>query len=279
MGLNSMMELTLDLRNFWNFGDPAASRTKFEDLLSQGQDDELANEIKCQIGRTYGLEGNFDQAHQLLDSLTIQDDTTLRSWACWHLEKGRTLNSSGSKQEARPLFEKAAESQWQDLRIDALHMLAIVSSGEEALSWNQTALKEASAATMPQARRWVGSLSNNLGWSLHDLERFDEALEVFKTAETFFAEKGGQQHHIAKWAVARCLRSQSRHEEALEILLALDGAADGYVPEEIGENYLSLGESEKAKEQFKLAYDLHSQDDWVLKNEADKLARLKELSA
>lgn len=274
-----MMQLTLDLRDFWNFGDPAASRAKFEDLLSHGQDDELANEIRCQIGRTYGLEGSFDQAHQLLDSLTIKDDTALRSWACWHLEKGRTLNSSGKKEEARPLFERAAESHWQDLRIDALHMLAIVSSGEEALDWNQTALKEASAATMPQARRWVGSLSNNLGWSLHDLNRFDEALEVFKTAEAFFAEKGGQQHHIAKWAVARCLRSMSRHEEALEILLALDGSADGYVPEEIGENYLSLGELDKAKEQLKLAFDLHSQDDWVVKNEAEKLERLKDLSA
>ncbi len=274
-----MLELTLDLRDFWNFGDPTGSRAKFEDLLAKGQDDELAKEIRCQIGRTYGLEGNFEEAHQLLDSLTLPADSALRSWACWHLEKGRTLNSSGRKEEARPLFEKAAESQWQDLRIDALHMLAIVSSGEEALSWNQTALKEASASAMPQARRWVGSLSNNLGWSLHDLNRFDEALEVFKTAETFFAEKGGQQHHIAKWAVARCLRSMSRHEEALSILTNLDGASDGYVPEEMGENYLSLGEAEKAKEQFKLAYDLHSQDDWVVKNEAEKLARLKDLSA
>lgn len=273
-----MLELTLDLRDYWNFGDPAASRTRFEELLDEGQDPELANEIRCQIGRTYGLEGNYDQAHLLLDSLTISEDSASRSWACWNLEKGRTLNSSGRREEARPFFDKAAESIWPDHRIDALHMIAIVSSGEEALHWNQIALKEAEAAQMPQARRWVGSLSNNLGWSLHDLNRFDEALEVFKTAETYFAEKGGQQHHLAKWAVARCLRSLNRHEEALSILTNLDGASDGYVPEEMGENFLALGEPDKARKHFKFAYDLHSQDDWVVKIEAEKLERLKTMA-
>lgn len=270
-----MLELNKDLREYWNFGDPAASRQAFQDLLNQQPSLELFNEISCQIARTYGLEGKFDEALKLLDSLNIEEDRALRSWACWRLERGRTLNSSGDKAAARPFFELACESKWEDLRIDALHMIAIVSSGEEALMWNKKALLEAEASEMPQARRWVGSLSNNLGWSLHDLNRFEEALEVFKTAETFFAEKGGQHHHIAKWAVARCLRSLARHDEALSILTKLDGTADGYVPEELGENYLSLGEAEKAKEQFMLAYALHSQDDWIVRNEAEKLERLK----
>lgn len=273
-----MLTLKVDLRDHWNFGDPEGSRKAFEELLEQDLDSDLADEIQCQIARTYGLEGNFDQAHQKLNSLSIIEDRTLRSWACWQLEKGRTLNSSGDKEGAKPLFELACESKWEDLRIDALHMIAIVSPPDEALMWNSKALQEAEASEMPQARRWIGSLSNNLGWSLHDLGRLDEALAVFKTAETFFAVKGGQQHHIAQWAVARCLRSLARHEEALSILTGLDGESDGYVPEEIGENYLALGQAEEAKKHFAAAYTLHSLDDWVVKNETEKLERLKNLS-
>jgi len=48
--------------------------------------------------------------------------------------------------------------------------------------------------------------------------------------------------HIAKWSVARCLRSLGRHDEALAILEALEregraaGKPDPYVDEEIAAN-------------------------------------------
>lgn len=264
-----------DLRSHWNFGDPAASRAAFEALLPLDGDKELALEIKCQIARTYGLEGRFEEGHGVLAGLAVADDPTLRSFASWNLEKGRTLNSSGKPEEARPFFEAACRSDWDDLRIDALHMMAIVSSGSEALEWNQKALAEAKDSTMPEAQRWIGSISNNLAWSLHDLGRLDEALEVFETAERFFAEKGGQGHHIAKWAVARCLRSLGRLEEALAGQKALLESGDGYVEEEMGENLLALGREEEARPHFARAYELLSQDDWLAKNEAARLERVR----
>lgn len=266
-----------DLRSHWNFGDPAASRTAFEALLPQEGEGELELEIKCQIARTYGLEGRFDEGHEVLAGLSAGGDPSQRSTACWNLEKGRLLNSSGKLHEARPFFESACRTSWDDLRIDALHMMAIVSSGSEALEWNQKALAEAKSSKMPEAQRWIGSISNNLAWSLHDLGRLEEALEVFETAERFFAEKGGQGHHIAKWAVARCLRSLGRFEEALAGQKALLESGDGYVEEEMGENLLALGGEEEARPHFARAYDLLSQDDWLVKNEPARLERLRQL--
>ncbi len=272
------MPLTFaDLRSHWNFGDPASSRAAFETLLPAEGNEELELEIRCQIARTYGLEGKFEEGHEVLAGLSASGDPSKRSFACWNLEKGRLLNSSGKPQEAQPFFEAACLSEWDDLRIDALHMMAIVSSGEEALDWNQKALAGAEASEMPEARRWIGSISNNLAWSLHDLGRLEEALAGFQTAERFFAEKGGQVHHIAKWAVARCLRSLGRFEEALAGQKALLESGDGYVEEEMGENLHSLGRTVEARPHFARAYELLSQDDWLVKNEAARLERLKVL--
>lgn len=265
-----------DLRSLWNFADPAASRAKFEALLPLPDQEELELEVRCQIARTYGLEGKFDEGHSALAGILVPDDRSSRAWACWNLEEGRLLNSSGSPAEAKLFFEAACGSTWDDLRIDAYHMMAIVASGEEALAWNQKALADAEASEMPEGRRWIGSISNNLAWTLHDLGRLEEALAVFQTAERFFAEKGGQGHHIAQWAVARCLRSLGRFEEALAGQQALLESADGYVEEEMGENLLALGREEKARPHFARAYELLSQDDWLVKNEAARLERLRD---
>ena len=76
---------------------------------------------------------------------------------------------------------------------------------------------------------------------------------------------------IARWAVARCLRSLGRIEESLHEQQQLliehqrDGSSDGYVHEEIAECLLSLGRGDEAKQHFRRAMELlapagHSHD-------------------
>ena len=108
---------------------------------------------------------------------------------------------------------------------------------------------------------------------------------IFQKAESYFSEVRREDRlRIAKWTVARCLRSMSHIEEALSKQLALKaefdsiGGSDGYVDEEIGECLLLLKRENEAKPYFAKAYELLSQDDWMMENEAERMKRMKELS-
>lgn len=267
-----------DIDSLWDYNNPAASEQKFLEVFPQASLT-LQAELQTQIARTYSLRGLFEQAHQTLDAVDPTIAPRVRIRYC--LERGRTFRSAGQPEQARPLFEQAWQLGQQAhepvLATDAAHMLALVASGEAALNWNRTAI--AYAQQHPEAeQRWLGSLLNNLGWSLHSLERYPEALEVFKQAWDFFKTTDKtQQTHIAAWTVGRTLRSLGRFEAALEIQRALE-PSDGYVQEELAENLLALGKAEAAKPHFSQAYQRLSQYSWLVKNEPERLARLERLA-
>jgi tetratricopeptide (TPR) repeat protein len=256
----------------WNFDDPAESEARFATII------DLA---RTQQARALGLQRRFDAGHELLDQIEAQDSIVLARCA---LERGRLYRSSGDPAASIPLFQLAIEhakaSGDDALTIDALHMLAIVSSADQGLQWNGDAIALAESSDQSRAKRWLGSLLNNMGWTLHDLGRFEEALSHFQRAEQFFAhEPQGSKHRIARWTVGRCLRSLQRHQEALAIhdQLMADGHEEGYLFEEIGENALALGQKERAVESFHRAYQLLKSDDWFARHESDRLERLRKL--
>ena len=84
--------------------------------------------------------------------------------------------------------------------------------------------------------------------------------------------------------MAKGLRALGRVDEALSIQQALhhvyevEENPDGYVYEELAECLLLLNQKNEAASYFRLAYDLLSQDEWLMKHEADRLARLRSLS-
>ena len=52
---------------------------------------------------------------------------------------------------------------------------------------------------------------------------------------------------------------------------------DGFVYEEIGECYLKLGCTSKAKQYFKKSYSILTKDNWLVENEKNRLNRIKKL--
>ena len=127
-------------------------------------------------------------------------------------------------------------------------MLGIVEQPERAWEWNERAMELARSSTDPAARRWVASIANNMAWARHEAGAYEEALELFSLA---LAERERQDDpgrtRIARWCVARCLRSLGRTEEALaeqqSLAAELDalGETDEYVTEEIAECLRALG--------------------------------------
>lgn len=267
--------------DMWDFDDSGASQRRFEEAASTSSGDERL-ELLTQVGRALGLQGRFDEAHAVLDEVERSlDEAGARVRVRYLLERGRVRNSSGMPAAAAPLFNDAwlaaREAGLDGLAVDAAHMMAIVESGEAEDDWHREAMALAESSDDPDARRWRGSLLNNMGWTHHGRGELDQALVCFRRALSARLEQGKKREiDIAAWCVARCLRSLGSLDEALAMQREIyDEDADvGYGAEEIAECLLAMGKGEEARAWFGLA---HRKLKDVLTGEPERVARLGEL--
>ncbi|MDF9752914.1 hypothetical protein [Arthrobacter sp. ES3-54] len=195
---------TLD--QLWNFDDPAGSEASFRAAAAdESYDADERAELTTQLGRAIGLQGRYEEADALLDSVDADEPTVAVRVL---LERGRVLNSSGHPEMAVPLFEQAAELAdylvEEFLAVDALHMLAIADSAH-AETWTRSALEYASTVHDERTKRWMISLHNNLGWTLHDAGRCTEAMVEFQLAEQWADRIGTpRQQELAREAIKAC---------------------------------------------------------------------------
>lgn len=243
----------------WDYDDPPGSERRFRELLQRLKTDRaeaessVGAEMSTQIARALGLQERYAEANRTLDAVEpLLPPGVSRLRARYLLERGRVLNSSGQPDRARPLFLDAlriAQQAGEDYyAVDAAHMLAIVSSGEEQLDWNRRGLAMAAGSDDPRARGWRGSLYNNLGWTHHERGELAEALHCFEEALRARLEQGDAKRiPVARWCVARGLRSLGRVEEALRMQQDLRaeleriGEHDPQVTEEIAACLTALG--------------------------------------
>jgi tetratricopeptide (TPR) repeat protein len=283
---------TPDFDQLWDYDDPAATEQHFRELLSRIPTGTIAyQELLTQIARAQGLQHDFDAAHHTLDTVErALASGGERVHIRYLLERGRAFNSARQPERARPLFLEAwerAQLAGEDLyAIDAAHMLAIVDPSEQSLAWNLRALELAERTADQRAKKWLGSLCNNIGWTYHDAGQYDQALALFEQALAYREAQGQEREaRIARWCVARALRSLGRTEQALTIQQALleanqrDGATDGFVFEELAECLLALGHPAEARPYFARAYAELSRDPWLVEGEPERLDRLKMLGS
>jgi tetratricopeptide (TPR) repeat protein len=87
---------------------------------------------------------------------------------------------------------------------------------------------------------------------------------------------------FAEYSIGRCLRLLGRHGEALAIQRRLEaqhaaaGELSGYVFEELAELLAAEGKEEEARPYFRRAADELSREKWLVANEPQRLARLRE---
>ena len=123
----------------------------------------------------------------------------------------------------------------------------------DQLKWGEQALAMALGSTQPAARKWEASLRNNVGYALHQLKRYDEALAQFEKA-VLLRERAGNAEatRAAHWMVAWTLRALNRPDEALAIQLRLEreydaaGAPDPDVFDELEALYRARGDDLRA---------------------------------
>ncbi len=232
----------IDPHPLWDFDDPAGSERQLREAAGAASGDDRAA-WQTQVARALGLRERYDEGHALLDEVAAGGHGG-EVPARVALERGRLRRSAGHPDTARPDFEEsarlAAEAGFQELHVDALHMVSLVVPAEESLQANRHAMDVARAATDPRARDWDASLLNNMGMALADagdhvaaLVSFEEALE----ARERIGDVG--RTRVARWMVAWSLRHLGRTDEALAMQrelkaeLTADGEHDPYVDEEI----------------------------------------------
>ena len=157
------------LRPYWDFDDLDATEQRFRDLRA---------EALTQLARVQGMRGHFEEGDRLLDEIGEQ---TARVRVRVDLERGRLRRSSGDKEAALPLFERAfaaAQAAGEDwLAADAAHMAALAAPDRDGfVAWTKRGLEL--AARLEAAAYWEGPLLNNLGWEHFEAEEYEQALEV-----------------------------------------------------------------------------------------------------
>ncbi|MCW2771779.1 MAG: hypothetical protein JWN91_105 [Nocardioides sp.] len=229
-----------DATSLWDFDDPAGSERRLRDAadIAEGADRLV---LLTQVARALGLQERYDAGHALLDDLTLNDDEVA---ARVSLERGRLLRSAGDPEAARPHFDaaerSAAEAGLDVLRIDAIHMQALVADPADRLAVNERALEIVAQSGDPIARNWDASLLNNIGMVHAEADDFATALAVFEQALAARERQGDPEGiRVARWMVAWALRNLGHHADALtmqrEIKAELDaeGRTDPFVDEEL----------------------------------------------
>ncbi len=287
------MDTTKSLPNFdtlWDYQDPAATETKFRELLpvAESADDETyLLELETQIARTLGLQGKFDESHALLDAVeTRLTPKTKIARVRYLLERGRAMNSSGRPAEARPLFEEAYvladEIHEARFAIDAVHMIAIVEPNPlTQIEWNLKGIEQAESDAAQKG--WLHALYNNIGESYCAIQDYPSALVYFKMLLELQKERGEPDIYTIK-DIARISRLSGDAAASLSLMqpvfdkLTSENKDDGWIHEELAEDFLALGKPEIARPHFVKAYELLSKVAWYVQNQASQLERLKRMA-
>ncbi len=277
------------LGTLWDWDDLAASEGRFREAAARGRaagDEPYALEADTQVARTMSLRDRFEEAHAILDAVEQRLPSNPPAVRVRYLlERGRTLNSSGSPAKANPLFREAYGASrgagLAVLALDAAHMVALVEEPEEALRWAYRAMEDAEASADRRARGWLGPLYNNTGWTHYERGEFGKALDLWRKGVAVRQEMGETDLRIGRRTVATGLRATGRPGDALDTLERIHredpaaNEADGYWQEEMGETLLLLGRRDEARPRFARAYEILRQDEWLAGHEAPRLERLR----
>jgi tetratricopeptide (TPR) repeat protein len=300
--MNSNTIVTLEnFDDVWSLGYPEKVETKLSEFLPQAQalqNKSIYLQILSQIALAQAMQKKFDEAHKTLDKaesmLTPEYDLAK---ARILLERGRAFQQAGSISQAQDYFERSyalsIKNKFDSHAINAAHMIAIVANkNEDKINWNQRAIDLALRTQDIKARAWLGSIHNNLGQNYLSEKEFNKALISFEKALEYRIEEAYAPNiRVAKWAIARALRSLNHLDEALaiqqellneyeaisksenyEVPVEIFKLVRGLVFEEIAELYQA-----KAKEFARSAYDDLAHDPMFLETEPKRIERLNQM--
>ena len=300
MSLNAFAEEPrLDFDKLWDYQKPAETEQKFRALIPTAKQQGMSYylQLLTQIARTMSLQKKYTDAYNVLSDVSQQMTDDMRVVRVRHLlELGRTQNAEKHCEVANKTFREAFSvsdkaEEW-GYAVDALHMIAItysygsLESPQEKLNWEEKAVAYAESKDSLNAKKWLGSLYFNSGWSYYELKRYQEALVTFTKAYELDKANGSPEWILLddRRTVAQMKRLVGQIDDALAEELQLEkenieklGKPDGFVFEELGELYLVKKNDAQAKEYFAKAYFI-LKDQLTDPKDQERLARIKQLA-
>ena len=303
---------SVTLENFddvWGLlGDPIKVEAMLAKLLPAAQataDKSIYPQILSQIALAQGMQRKFSEAHATLDKAqaALTQDSEIAEVRIL-LDRGKVFQQSEHVSNACDCFEQsyklATQLGFDIYAIDAAHMIAIISEeNADKIHWNELAIELANRTNNQQARRWLGSLYNNLGQNYLEAGRFEDALTAFTRTLNYRQEEGLIINiRVANWAIACALRGLGRLNEALDMQLSLFDEYEalsksgnlgmpnevfdnlrGFVCEELAELYYAKSDEAKSIYFARFAFDdiSKSKDPIFAKSVAKRLKRLEQL--
>jgi len=277
------------LRALWDFDDLDTTERRLREQLALETDDSAKAEVLTQLARVEGLRDRFDAGDRLIDDAAGLAGDSAKARARLDLERGRLRRSSGDGEAALPLFESAfaiaLEADESFIAVDAAHMAALVAPDPTGfIAWTQRGIELAEAHG--DADYWLGPLLNNLGWQYYEQGEFEQALNAFEQA--LLARERDPDNpeaaEIARYAVGKAMRALGRSGEAVPLLEqavawadSVD-APDGWLHEELAEEYAAVGRDDDARVHARLAEPLLLAADPSFADDADRVARLRSLA-
>jgi tetratricopeptide (TPR) repeat protein len=276
------------LRPLWDFDDLDETERRLRGQLEAEESEDGRAEVVTQLARVEGLRGDFERAAALADEAAARAESDVAR-ARVDLERGRIRRSSGDRDAARPLFESAytgalaAEEFF--MAADAAHMVALAASDrDDFVEWTNRGIAVAEAHE--SASYWLGPLLNNLGWEYYDVADYALALDAFERALDAREREPENEAaiEIARYTVGKTLRALGRADAAIPLLETAVAWAtqlespDGWFHEELAEEYATVGRSDDAGEQARLAIPLLEADDPSFAGDEERRARLAALA-
>jgi tetratricopeptide (TPR) repeat protein len=278
------------LRELWDFDDLDASEARFRARLAEEPSAAARAELLTQLARVHGLRGDFQDGDAILDEAVSLAGTSAIANARIDLERGRLRRSGGDPAAALPLFESAfavaLSAGASFVAADAAHMAALAAPDREDLvAWTKRGMEV--AETHEGAWYWIGPLLNNLGWEYYEAGELEPALDAFERA--LAARERDPENvaaiELALYAVGKAMRALGRSDEAMPLLERAIGSADarghadGWLHEELAEEYAALGRNADARVQAQLAVPLLDRDDPSFAKDTERRERLASLAS
>jgi tetratricopeptide (TPR) repeat protein len=277
--------------SLWDYGHPDVTEAKLRALVLSAEkagDLDYLLQLETQIARCQGMQGKFAECGATLDGVEKRlTDAMPVARIRYLLERGRSMNSSGHPDTAKPLFLEAWErgnaAGQIGFAIDAAHMVAIADPNLDAqVEWNLKGL--ALAEQDEKLRRWLPSILNNLGEAYRARQEYEKSLDCFEKRAAWFRDRGKAPDIFNLKDIARLNRLLGHADKALTIIepiakdLKSKGQPDGYISAEYGQCLVAVGRADEAKPYLTEAYEILKSDDYMVKYEPDELRHLNELA-